>query len=489
MANIDKISTSVSYPPVVAVLGHVDHGKTTLLDTIRSTSIADREHGGITQKIGASSIEISHEGKTRKITFIDTPGHEAFAKMRGRGAQAADIGLLIVSSVDGVMPQTRESIAVLKESGIPIIVVLTKSDLPTKNPEKVKGQVLREGIMLEGMGGEVPVIEVAAKTKQNIKELLDLILLVQELHASDHAGDENSISPENPLKAIVIESHLDQKAGPRATLIIKDGTINARQELFNEDGMSKARSVINEDGKMIQSASIGDAVEVLGFIKVPQVGAIISDAKVIPSVPMDSSEKVVLEYSPDANKDELPIILLADSEGSLEAITNALPEKVNILEQKTGEMTESDVMHAKSTGALVIGFNSKIRPDVAKLARTEKVLMKNYTIIYELLDELADVIEGKRLAQIEEIYGTAKILASFPFEKTIVLGISVTDGRVARGDKVRIIRGEEVIGEAQITSLRIGKNVLSKVEKGHEAGVVISPMLDFIVGDMLLSHE
>lgn len=486
MANINKTSTSFFYPPVVAVLGHVDHGKTTLLDVVRSTSIAQREHGGITQKIGASSVEIVHEGKTRKITFIDTPGHEAFAKMRGRGAQAADIGLLIVSSVDGVMPQTRESIAVLKQSGIPIIVVLTKSDLPTKNPEKVKGQILREGLMLEGMGGDVPVIEVAAKTKQNIKELLDLILLVQELHGSDTTS---TLSPTNSLKAIVIESRLDQQAGPRATLIIKDGTINARQELFNDDGMSKARSVIDENGKMIQTASIGEAVEVLGFIKVPQVGVTITDAKTVPVIAESIIDDVVLEYSPDANKDELPVILLADSQGSLEAITNALPEKVNILEQKTGEMTESDVMHAKSTGALIIGFNSKVRPDVAKLARTEKVLMKNYTIIYELLDELADVIEGKRLAQIEEIYGTAKILASFPFEKTIVLGISVTEGRVARGDKVRIIRGEEVIGEAVITSLRVGKNSLSKVEKGHEAGVVIAPMLDFIVGDMLLSHE
>lgn len=486
MPKTETISTPVFYPPVVAVLGHVDHGKTTLLDALRSTSIAQREHGGITQKIGASSIQTVHEGKPRKITFIDTPGHEAFAKMRGRGAQAADIGLLIVSSVDGVMPQTRESIEILKQSGIPIILVLTKSDLPTKNPEKVKGQVLREGVMLEGMGGDVPVIEVAAKTKQNMKELLDLILLVQELHGSDHVS---AVSPANPLKAIVIESRLDQKAGPRATLIIKDGTIKARQELFNDDGVSKARSVMDEYGKMIQEASIGEAVEVLGFVKVPQVGTIVTDAKIAPVVLDDTTEDIVLAYSPDANKDELPIILLADSEGSLEAITNALPEKVNILEQKTGEMTESDVMHAKSTGALIIGFNCKIRPDVAKLARTEKVLMKNYTIIYELLDELADVIEGKRLAQIEQIYGTAKILASFPFEKTIVLGIGVTDGRVARGDKVRIIRGEEVIGEAQITSLRVGKNVLSKVEKGHEAGIVIAPMLDFMVGDMLISHE
>lgn len=473
------------YPPVVTVLGHVDHGKTTLLDAIRSTSIAEREHGGITQKIGASSIEIVVDGKPRRITFIDTPGHEAFSKMRSRGAQAADIALLIVSAVDGVMPQTRESIKILQASGLPIIVVLTKSDLPGKNIEKVKGQILREGIMLEGMGGDVPVIEVSAKTNHNVKELLDLILLVQEVHTSTHPV---TASPDHPLRAIVIESRLDQKAGPRATIIIRDGQLEPRQEVYTEEGAFKVRSLMNDTGKMLQTATVGDAVEVLGFLKVPAVGSLITstpqDKK---ATPTKLSQNV--DYSPLANKEELPIILVADSQGSLEAIVNALPEKISILDQKTGEMSEGDVLLAKSTGAFVIGFNSKIRPDVQKLARTEKVLMKNYTIIYELLDELADVLEGKRLAAIEEIYGTAAVLAKFPFEKTFALGISVTDGRIARGDKIRIMRGDEVVGEAQITSLRIGKNPASKVEKGHEAGIVITPMLDFQVGDVVLSHE
>jgi len=482
MPNENKSHTF--YPPVVAVLGHVDHGKTTLLDAIRKTSIAEREHGGITQKIGASSVEIVSDGKPRRITFIDTPGHEAFSQMRSRGAIASDIGLLIVSSVDGVMPQTRESINVLKASGIPMIVVLTKSDLPTKNPEKVKGQVLREGIMLEGMGGDVPVIEVAATTNLNIKELLDLILLVQELHESSHP---RSVSPTNPLRAIVIESRLDQKAGPRATVVIQDGKMSSRQEVFDESGTFKIRSITDDAGKMLPEATIGEAVEVLGFLKVPEVGSIITDKPV--TYVAKESLREQLAYSPMANQEEIPIILVADSQGSLEAISHALPEKINTLEQKTGEMTESDVLHAKSTGALIIGFNSKMRPDVMKLARTEKVLMKNYTIIYELLDELADVLEGKRLSQIEEIYGSASVLAKFPFEKTFALGISVIDGRIARGDKVRILRGEDIIGESQVSSLRVGKNPTSKVEKGHEAGIVITPMLDFQVGDVLISHE
>lgn len=483
MSNENK-SQQIFYPPVVAVLGHVDHGKTSLLDAIRSTSIAEREQGGITQKIGASSIEIIHDGKPRTITFIDTPGHEAFSQMRSRGAIASDIGLLIVSSTDGVMPQTRESIAALKASGIPVIVVLTKADLPTKNIEKVKGQILREGIMLEGMGGDVPVIEVSAKTKSNVKELLDLILLVQELHASTAT---QVVSPNHPLKAIVIESRLDQKAGPRATLIVKDGTLKVREPVFVDGSTFKVRSITDTKGKMLNEATIGQAVEVLGFLQVPKVGSMMAREAIVKADETTSPKEGI--YSPFANKEELPIILAADSQGSLEAITHAFPEKVHVLEQKTGEITEGDVLHAKSTGSLLIGFNTKIRPDVVKLARTEKVLMKNYSIIYELLSEIADVLEGKRLAGIEEIYGTAKILAQFPFEKTLVLGVLVTDGRVARGDKIRVMRGDDVIGESQITSLRVGKEPTSKVEKGHEAGIVISPMLDFEVGDMLLSHE
>ncbi|MBI5045010.1 MAG: GTP-binding protein [Candidatus Levybacteria bacterium] len=483
MANQATSHTKL-FPPVVAVLGHVDHGKTTLLDAIRDTSIAEREHGGITQKIGASSIEVMHEGSKRAIAFIDTPGHEAFAQMRSRGAYAADIGLLIVSSVDGVMPQTRESIKVLQGSKIPFIVVLTKSDLPTKNPEKVKGQVLREGVMLEGMGGDVPVIEVASKTKKNIKELLDLILLVQELSNAD----SSTVSPSHPLRAIVIESRLDQKAGPRATVVVKDGTIKVRQDAYCDNQQFRIRSLMNDNGASLQDATIGAAVEILGFLNVPAVGSTITDVvNVEVKTVQEQIPKAV--YSPAADQTELPVILLADSQGSLEAIKYSLPEKVKLLEQKTGEVTESDIMHAKSTGALVIGFNSKIRPDVAKLARTEKVLCKNYTIIYELLSELADVMEGKALSLIEEIYGTAKILAKFPFEKTFVLGIGVVDGRIARGDKIRIVRGDNLIGEAQINSLRIGKNPINKVEKGNEAGIIITPELDFEVGDMVISHE
>lgn len=478
------------FPPVVAVLGHVDHGKTTLLDAIRKTSIADREHGGITQKIGASAVEIIHEGQKRWITFIDTPGHEAFSKMRGRGAQAADIALLIVAATEGVKPQTKESIEVLKATATPFIVVLTKADLPTKNPEKVKQELMKEQIMLEGYGGDTPVIEVSAKTGSNVKELLDMILLMFDLHKDAHYAQ--NVSAQAPLQAIVIESKLDPRAGAKATVVIKNGRISPRDELAADGKVFKVRTILNDQGKPVQQASVGEAVELLGFEEVPSVGGIIvSKAEAKPAEPEAPVQglKRELVYRREEEHMGISLILVADTQGSLEAIVNALPSEIKLVAKKTGEVSEADILMAKSTGGIVLSFNTKIKPDVQRLAYTEKVLLRNYTIIYELLDELRDALEGKLQAQMEQIFGRAKILAKFPFEKTFAFGISVLEGRVAKGDRIRIMRGEEVVGEGMLNSLRVGKNPTSKVEKGHEAGVVITPALDIQVGDMILSHS
>ncbi|MCL5970454.1 MAG: GTP-binding protein [Patescibacteria group bacterium] len=472
------------YPPVVAVLGHVDHGKTTLLDAIRKTSVAQREHGGITQKIGASKIDIVQDGNKKSINFIDTPGHEAFSKMRSRGAIASDIGLLIVSSVDGVMPQTREGIGLLKASSIPYIVVLTKADLPTKNSEKVKQQLLKEEVMVEGYGGQIPVIEVSAKTGENVKELLDLILLVYELNEKLYENRSES----NQFKAIVIESKLDQRSGPKATIVIKDGTVNQREELISDPpagGPAKVKTIINDKGEQQNSATVGMAVEILGFQKVPAVGSIIYKKDQV-SIQQPAGREVETIDKEKLAGSLISVILRTDTEGSLEAITNSLAPEIFIISQKTGEITPADILLAKSTGSIIIGFNIKVAPDVLKQARTEKVLLKNYSIIYELLDELKDAMEGKILSQQEEIYGRAKVLASFPYEKTKVLGIAVLDGRVAKGDKVRIERKDEVIGESFISSARQGKNQVSKIEKGQEGGVIISPQVDFTIGDMVI---
>lgn len=480
-----KENTSVQFPPVVAVLGHVDHGKTTLLDAIRKSSIAEREHGGITQKIGASSIQIEHEGEKRRLTFIDTPGHEAFSNMRSRGAQVADVILLIVSAADGVMPQTKESINILKEADVPYIVVLTKADLDTAQPEKVKQQLLKEEVMLEGMGGDIPLIKVSARTGLHLKELLDLILLVHDLH-----GKKTS-SSNSELSAIVIESRLDAKAGPRATVVIKNGTLKVRDEAAVEGQAFKVRTLLDEHGKQLQSVTVGDAVEILGFSQVPPVGALLTTIASSKAKEQEQKEQLTREmvYTKKEETHSLSIILVADTQGSLEAILYSLPSEAAIVSKKTGEITEADILLAKSTGSIVLGFNTKIKPDVQKLAMTEKVLAKNYAIIYEMLDEIRDVLEGKRLALLETIYGTAQVLASFPYEKTVVLGVKVLDGRLARNDKVRLIRGEEEVGSASITSLRRGKEVVSKVEKGQEGGIILTPALDFMVGDVIVSHS
>ena len=493
--NNEKVNeqNGLIYPPVVAVLGHVDHGKTTLLDAVRKTSIALREHGGITQKIGASTVEIEHEGKKRNITFIDTPGHEAFSLMRGRGVQAADIGLLIVSSVDGVMPQTKESIQLLKASKIPFIVVLTKSDDPNKNPEKAKQQLLKEEVLLENYGGDIPVIEVSAKTNTNIKELLELVLLVFDM--KKHAGFYN-FSIDKPFSAIIIESKLDQKSGPRATLIVKNGAVSLRDEISSEGVLGRVRTIINDSGQHLEKATVGDAVEISGFEKVPKVGGIVfkkgeEEKKELPiQVPPQEDEAGEMQnIGSTVDEDVLSIILCADSQGSLEAIANQMPERIKVAMTKTGDIETSDVLFAKSVGAIVLGFNIKIKPEVIKLAATEKVILKNYLIIYEMMDEIQDLLDGKILSLQEEVFGTAKVLARFPFEKTEVLGIVVTDGRIARGDRVRVMRGEEAIGEANISSVRQGKETVSKVEKGQEAGIILSPFLDFTIGDMLISHR
>lgn len=480
-------SKSTVFPPVVTVLGHVDHGKTTLLDAIRKSSLAAREHGGITQTIGASSIEIVHDGKKRRITFIDTPGHETFSKMRSRGATVADIGLLIVSMADGVMPQTKESIQILKEAQIPFIVVLTKADLVDRHNDKVKSQLAKEGILLEGMGGDVPVMEVSAKTGKNVKELLELIVLVDELHAT-----EKKASLQGNLQAVVIESKLDPKAGPRATMVVKNGTISLRDEIVTEDTSARVRMLVSDVGAQLKAATVGDAVEVLGFEKVPSVGSIVTkkgEHIIKEEVVLPLPQQAALLYNPHADIKKLALLIVTDTQGSLEAIIQSLPEQIKVVVQKTGEISEADVLMAKSTSAIIVGFNAKIRPEVVKQAREERILMKNYTIIYELLDEVADVLEGKQLAMEEKIYGEAKILASFPYEKTIVLGISVVEGRIAKGDKIRILRGEEKIGESSVVSVRQGKDQVSKVEKGNECGIVISPKLDFTIGDMVISHE
>ncbi|MCL4353834.1 GTP-binding protein [Patescibacteria group bacterium] len=481
MINSDKKHLAF-FPPVVTVLGHVDHGKTTLLDAIRNTDIAKKEVSGITQKIGASGIEIVSEGVKRKITFIDTPGHEAFSAMRSRGANVCDLALLVVSAADGVMPQTKESIKLLLDYKIPFIVVLTKIDLPNKNIRMVREQLSKSGVVLEGLGGNIPTIEVSAKTDFHIKELLDLILLVFDMHK------EYSLASDENFQGVAIESYLDSKKGPAATVIVKKGTLSLRDEIIAEGVKGRVKALINERGVFLQTIGQGEAAEVLGFEDVIKVGSLVYKKGQTPESLGDKPQTNQSRVTASTEEAVVKIILSADTIGSLETITALLPSSIFILKEKTGEISEKDVMMAKGQGAIIIGFNAGLRKAVGKFALEEKVLIRNYTVIYELVDELKDVVEGKKLQEEERILGVSKVLAKFPFDKSFVLGISVGDGRIAKGDKVRLVRGEEIIGESNVVSVRKGKEIVSKVEKGGECGVLLSPFLDFSLGDVLISH-
>jgi translation initiation factor IF-2 len=295
---------------------------------------------------------------------------------------------------------------------------------------------------------------------------------------------------------IVIESKMDQKSGPRATVVVKNGRLKVREEIFSDAAKGKVRSLLSDKGENLQEASVGDAVEVLGFEKVPQVGSVVSNTpKIVETltykeeVPLDVVKESASPFDVEEKK-LLSIVLCADTQGSLEAIIHSIAgENVKFVVQKTGDIEVSDILFAKSTGSIILGFNVRLKPEMAKLAKTEKVLIKTYAIIYEMIDEINDFVQGKLDALQEEIMGIAKILAKFPYEKTQVCGIKVSEGRIAKGDKIRLLREDVIIGESHVSSVRKGKDTASKVEAGEEGGIILTPSLDFTIGDMLISHS
>lgn len=466
-------ASQTSRPPVVAVLGHVDHGKTTLLDTIRKSNVASREHGGITQAIGA----FTHNG----ITFIDTPGHEAFTKMRSRGASAADVAILVVASDDGVMPQTKEAIAHIKEAKVPFVVALTKTDVEGANLEKVKQQLLKEGVSLEGFGGDVPVASVSAKTGKGIPELLEVILLVWQM-AQDQGKKEDNI-----FKGVIIEAKKDRRKGVLVTVIIKNGILTVGDEIVAEAVSGKVRALLTDTGESVKEARSGMPVEILGFSDAPPVGAYVVNKKEAQEVNLTAKPQGEAPKPSEGNK--LALILKTDTQGSLEAILHSLPlEDVVLLLAQTGDPTEGDVLLAKGSNAIIVGFNTAVPGSVAKLAETEGVIIKSYKLIYELLGELGEVISLTKLGKAQAFaLGKAVVLAVFPYDKKQVAGSKVLEGRVAKGDKVQIERDGQLIGEARIVSLRQGKDDVGKVETGAECGILISIALDFEPADMILS--
>lgn len=455
---------SATRPPVVTILGHVDHGKTSLLDRIRNATVAAGEIGGITQAIGA--YQIDHQGK--KITFIDTPGHAAFSAMRRRGGQAADVAILIVAADDSVMPQTKESIEHIKAAGIPFVVAVNKTDLSGVNPERVKTDLANEGVFVEGYGGNIPIVNISAKTGEGVDSLLEVILLLAELEELKNNCDDC------PATALVIESSMHPQKGPLATLLVKSGTFDKNDPLFNGNiDYGKIRSMLDFAGKSIDDASPSTPFQVIGFSKVPNVGDIIKSAPC-----KEEGQKSDFGAS-DSISDEIPtIILKADVQGSLEAISENLKDKANIVSSSVGLVSDNDIETAISTKAEILGFNVKMSASVARMAEIEKVKFTNFRIIYQLFDYINELQAEKtsQAAPKSIIMGEAKVLKIFNFAGTIVYGCLVTSGKLKVGDKVL---------DSQITSLKVGKADVEEAKKDQECGLVISPNIDFKAGDIM----
>jgi translation initiation factor IF-2 len=477
--------------PIVTILGHVDHGKTTLLDIIRKTNIANKEFGGITQHVGAYQVIIPQKTINKKITFIDTPGHLAFAKMRSRGAQVADIAILVVAANDGVMPQTVESINHIKAAKIPCIIAINKIDLPDTTPDKIKKQLDKLDLKLEEYGGDIPVVPLSAKTGEGIPKLLDMILLVAEL---------NEIKEENPgkLKAVVIESELSKNRGAFATIVLRSGNLKIGDEIVCDNQEFKLRALIDCLGNNLKEVKAGDPVSILGWKTVPMVGSIVykkgeTEIKLRPNITItEEKTPLSLEVKHEnlpAEQDKIKLIIKSDTTGTLEAILGALEsnQSILIIHSGVGIINETDIFLAKTTKALVVSFHQKTPDQVLKLAESEKVLIKNYNIIYELMTEIDEVIEAIRLGNLVTVLGEAKVLALFKYNDLTVAGIKVVNKRIARGDQVKIVRGEVEIGRAKIKSLRHGKEDITKAELGTEAGVILSQNIDLLTGDSIIS--
>jgi translation initiation factor IF-2 len=466
-----------SRPPIVAVLGHVDHGKTTLLDKIRKTKVAQKEAGGMTQSIGATQVDF----KGKKITFVDTPGHAAFSKMRARGAQVTDFVVLVVAADDGVMPQTIESLKHIQEAKVPFLVAINKIDLGGAEPEKVKKQLADNGVKVEGYGGDVVVVPVSAKTGEGVEELMEMILLLAEMA-------EIKAEPEGELEAVVIESKKDRR-GSVGTVIVRNGTLKVGDKIMVEQVPAKVRGLLDEKGKPVKKAGPGMPVEVLGFAQVPPVGAKVTRVEELPAI-LASIPSGTKPPKDKAEEKKLKVILKADSLGSLEAVKGSLGETVFLVHAGVGEIIDADIFLAKTTGAVIVGYQVKVAPALRKLAEDEGVIIKTYKIIYELLDDLEEsALKAMESSPDETVTGKAKIIAEFVRGEEKVAGCQVLEGKIRKKDKVRLLRGNQVLGAIKIASMKHQREKIQEAKPGIEFGAIFSPPLDFKVGDMLISSK
>ncbi|PIS21908.1 translation initiation factor IF-2 [candidate division WWE3 bacterium CG08_land_8_20_14_0_20_41_15] len=489
---VSKIKAVKNRPPVVTIMGHVDHGKTSLLDAIRETDIAGGEFGGITQHISAYQVSVKPKGakEAKVITFIDTPGHAAFTEMRSRGGKVADIIILVVAADDGVMPQTKEAISHAKAAGVPMIVAINKIDVAGANVDNVKKQLAEENVLVEDWGGDIVSVPVSAKEKTNLPDLLEMILLVAEMQ---DLKDE----PNASFEGLIIESKLDRKKGVLATVLVRKGTLKIGDTVYVGDKEVRVKAMTDYKGLPIDKAIPSQPVSVMGFPEVPPTGAIISKEKVVEAVKIP--EKITLvDFKKEDETGELKylnLVLKTDVAGSLEALQAALSkletEKVKIvfLHAATGDVTDSDVLLASAGGGIVIAFNVRVSTDITYLAKDRGVEVRNYSIIYEAIEDVEKAIEGILTEKPKEkVEGEAEILKLFPLPSgDVIFGAKVLDGRVREGDKVKIVRidVEEPIGKGVVKKIKQKKEELNEVKTGKECGILIKPDIEVKVGDII----
>jgi translation initiation factor IF-2 len=498
---------AVTRPPVVTIMGHVDHGKTKLLDAIRTTNVAEGEAGGITQHIGAYQVEI--QGK--RITFLDTPGHEAFTAMRARGAQATDIAILVVAADDGVMPTTREAVAHIKSANVPMIVAINKIDLPAANPDRVKQQLSEMSVIPEEWGGDVPFVEVSARERLGLDDLLEMILLVAEVH-------ELKANPYKPASGVVIEAKIDRNRGPVATVLVQSGTLNLRDIVVAGETWGRVKAMFDDRGKRLRRAEPATPVEILGLFDPPQAGDVFQsfetekEAKDLvesrtaqrraEAVVGDRAVKLTELYNQiqSGTTAELRVILKADVMGSLQAIQSSLLKLnedaaggvvVSITYAGTGAISESDVALAVATQSIIVGFN--VRPDVAgkRAADKEGVDIRFYNIIYNLIDEVKAAMRGMLAPEFKDVTdGYAEVRETFKLPGgDMVAGLYVLDGKIARNSRARVLRSGTVVFEGGVKSLKRFKDDVREVQAGYECGLGLDGFNDLQVGDQIESYH
>jgi len=499
----DKEEDLVKRPPVVTIMGHVDHGKTTLLDTIRKTNVVDGEAGGITQAI--SAYQVVHNGE--KITFIDTPGHAAFTEMRARGASITDIVIIIVAADDGVMPQTKEAIDHAKAAGVPILVAINKIDKPEANPERVMTELAEYGLTPDSWGGDTIYTNISAKQGTGIDELLENILLVAEM-------GEYKANPSRYAMGTVIESRLDKQVGPIATVLIGNGTLRLGDPIVVGTSYGKVRTLKDDKGKEITTAEPSKPVEITGLSEVPEAGDrfmafetekeahSISDQRKVAAKAKDlkSNDAVTLDdlfNQIGEGLKEIKIIIKADVHGSAEAVKNSLEKievedvRVNVIRSSVGAITESDIVLAKASNAIIVGFNVRPNNTIRDYAKEQNVEIRLYNIIYKAVEEIEAAMKGLLEPVYEEkIIGSAEVRQLFKFSKVgTIAGSYVTEGIIKRDAKARIIRDGIVIYDGDIGSVQREKDTAKEVKKGLECGITISNFNDIKVGDTIEAYE